>query len=313
VVVRVLIAGGSGFLGQKLAIRLRADGHRVQILTRFSSSSPDVITWTPDGTPGTLPQHFDDADAVVNLAGENLARWPWNARRKEEIRTSRILATRTIAGAVIRSERPPRVLVSASAVGYYGPHGDEPVTEATPPGTDFLARLCVEWEQEARQAERPSVRLCLVRTGLVLSTAGGALPTMMRPFKFGVGGPLGSGRQYVPWIHVDDWTSMVMWMIKTDGASGAFNASAPAPVTNRTFAHTLGRVLRRPAIMPAPAFALRLVMGDMAAMVLNGQRQLPVHAEHVGFAFSHRALEPALQSLLESPVARGASGDKEKR
>jgi len=307
--VRVVIAGGSGFLGQKLTRRLVADGHQVQILTRRSSSSPDLsrrseanaddITWNPDGTPGALPQHLDDVDAVVNLAGESLAKWPWSAARKEALRASRILATRTVASAITACARPPRVFVSGSAVGYYGPHGDEPVTEATPPGTDFLARLCVEWEQEARAAERPSVRLCLIRTGLVLSPDGGALPAMARPFKFGVGGPLGSGQQYVPWIHVDDWTAMVMWMITTAGATGAFNASAPEPVTGRTFAHTLGRVLGRPAIIPAPAVAMRLVLGDMAAMVLNGQRQLPVHAEHLGFAFSYRALEPALQSLLE--------------
>jgi uncharacterized protein (TIGR01777 family) len=297
--VRVLIAGGSGFLGQKLAALLRAEGHHVQILTRRPSSSPQSIAWNPDGTPGALPQHFDEADAVVNLAGESLAKWPWTAARKEALRESRILSTRTIASAIAACTRPPRVFVSGSAVGYYGPHGDEPVTEATPPGTDFLARICVEWEQEARAAARPSVRLCVVRTGLVLSPDGGALPAMARPFKFGVGGPLGSGQQYVPWIHVDDWTAMVLWMIETEGASGAFNASAPAPVTGRTFAHALARVLGRPAILPAPAFAIRLVMGDMADMVLNGQRQLPVHAEHLGFVFSHRAIEPALQSLLK--------------
>jgi hypothetical protein len=304
-----LIAGGSGFLGRKLAIRLKSAGYAVQVLSRRPSRSPDVLGWTPDGTPGALPQLFDGAEAVVNLAGENLARWPWTARRKEAMWTSRILATRTIAGAILRSSVPPKVFVNASGVGYYGPHGDEPVTEAPPAGTDFLARLCVEWEQEARAVDRPETRVCIVRTGLALSPDGGALPTMMRPFKFGVGGPLGSGRQYVPWIHVDDWIAMVMWMIATDTARGAFNASAPAPVTNRTFAHTLGRVLHRPSIMPAPAFAMRLVLGDMAGMVLHGQRALPAHAEHLGFQFLHRALEPALKSLL--PPARRATGTRE--
>ena len=293
----IVIAGGSGFLGRELASRLTADGHNVRILTRRSSTSPGAITWNPDGSAGALPQHLEGIDAIVNLAGENLANWPWTAARKEAFRTSRILSTRTVARAIAACVRPPRVFVSASAVGYYGPHGDEPVTEATPPGTDFLAKLCVEWEQEARAAERPGLRVCVVRTGLPLSPAGGALPVMMRPFKFGFGGPLGSGQQYVPWIHVDDWTAMVTWMIKTDSAAGAFNASAPAPVTNRTFAQTLGRVLRRPSMMPAPAFAVRLALGEMAALVLNGQRELPVHAEHLGFAFSHRALEPALRDL----------------
>lgn len=297
--MRVVIAGGSGFLGRKLAARLGSAGHHVQILTRRSSASPDAITWNPDGSPGALPQHFEGAGVVVNLAGESLARWPWTAARKDAIRSSRILATRSIAGAVARCARPPRVLVSASGVGYYGPHGDEPVSESTPPGSDFLARLCVEWEQEARAAASAATRLCVVRTGLALSPDGGALPAMLRPFRFGVGGPLGSGEQYVPWIHVDDWTALVVWMIETDRVAGAFNATAPAPVTNRAFAKALGRVLHRPAIVPAPAFALRLVLGEMADMVLGGQRALPTHAEQLGFRASYRALEPALQSLLE--------------
>jgi uncharacterized protein len=294
----IVVAGGSGFLGRKLSSRMAAGGHTVRILTRRASSSADAITWNPDGSPGQLPQHLDGAGAVINLAGESLAQWPWTASRKDAMRSSRILSTRSIASAIARCGRPPRVFVNASAVGYYGPHDDEPVTEATPPGTDFLARLCVEWEQEARAVDGGSTRLCIVRTGLPLSPDGGALPVMMRPFRFGVGGPLGSGQQYMPWIHVDDWSAMVMWLITTESASGAFNAMAPAPVTNRVFAHTLGRVLRRPAIMPAPAFAIRMVLGEMSALVLTGQRALPVHAEHLGFQFSHQALEPALKSLL---------------
>jgi uncharacterized protein (TIGR01777 family) len=296
--MRVVIAGGSGFLGQKLAIRLRADGHHVQTLTRRSSSSPDAITWNPDGTPGALPQHLDGVHVIVNLAGEPIARWPWTAARKHAIRTSRILATRTIASAIASSANPPRVFVSASGVGYYGAHGDEPVTEATPPGSDFLARLCVEWEQEARAAETPATRVCIVRTGLALSPDGGALPPMLLPFRFGLGGPLGSGRQYLPWIHADDWTQLAVWLMETGTATGAFNATAPEPVTNGEFARTLGRVLHRPAVLPAPAFAMRLVLGEMSAMLLTGQRALPAHAEGLGFRFSYRALEPALKSLL---------------
>lgn len=296
--MRVLIAGGSGFLGQKLAIRLRAEGHQVQILTRRSSSS-DAITWNPDGTPGALAQHLDGADVVVNLAGETLAKWPWTAQRMDAIRTSRVLSTRTIATAIVQCTRPPSVFVSASGVGYYGPHDDEPITESSPPGTDFLARVCVEWEREARAAQSAVTRLCLVRTGLPLSISGGALPVMLLPFKFGVGGTVGSGRQYLPWIHLDDWTSMVMWMMTSDQAAGAFNASAPEPVTNREFARIVGRVLRRPAVLPAPAFAVRLALGEMSTLLLNGQRALPDHAGQLGFRFSHRALEPALKSLQE--------------
>ena len=305
----MVIAGGAGFLGQKLRAQLLAGGHQVQILSRRSSSSPDAITWTPDGSPSALPQHLEGADGVVNLAGEAIARWPWTAARKDAIRTSRILATRTIARAIALCARPPQVFVSASGVGYYGPHGDDPVTEASPPGSDFLATVCVEWEQEARAAESPATRVCVIRTGLALSADGGALPVMLRPFQLGVGGPLGSGRQYMPWIHVDDWTRLAMWLITTGAATGAFNGSAPRPVTNREFAHTLGRVLRRPAVLPAPAFAMRLALGEMAGMVLTGQRALPAHAEQLGFRLSHPALEPALQSLLER--GRGSFSEKQ--
>lgn len=297
--MRVLIAGGSGFLGQELAARLRRDGHRIQILTRRASTSPDTVTWNPDGTAGSLPQAFDGADAIVNLAGETLAKWPWTETRKDAIRSSRLLSTRTLAKAIAQSARPPKILISASGTGYYGPRGDDPVTESTPPGTDFLARLCVEWEQEARAAASGSTRVCVLRTGLPLARSGGALPVLLLPFKFGVGGPVGSGAQYLPWIHVDDWTALVNWMLTTEGATGAFNATAPAPITNREFARTVGRVLRRPAVLPAPAFAVRLVLGEMSVLALAGQRAMPAHAEQLGFRFSHTAFQPALQHLLE--------------
>ena len=306
----MVIGGGSGFLGQKLATRLKADGHHVQILTRRPSSSPDAITWNPDGSPGELTHHFDNADAVINLSGETLARWPWTTRRKEAIRLSRIRSTRTMAQAIAQCAQPPKVFVSASGVGYYGPHADEPITESSPPGSDFLSRVCVEWEQEARAAATTATRLCVVRTGLPLSMSGGAFPLMLLPFKLGLGGALGSGQQYVPWIHIDDWTAMVMWMLTTDRAAGAFNASAPEPVTNREFGRTVGRVLHRPAVLPAPAFAVRMVLGEMSTLVLTGQRALPAHAEQMGFRFSYRALEPALKSLL-LPSRRAPGRDKE--
>jgi uncharacterized protein (TIGR01777 family) len=296
--VRVLIAGGSGFLGQKLAVRLRALGHRVQVLTRRSSSSPDVITWTPDGTPSDLRPHFEGADGVVNLAGSTIGRWPWTASRKEAIRTSRVVPTRTLARTLSLCAQPPKVFVSASGVGYYGAHGDEPVTEATPPGSDFLARVCVEWEEEARAAQSSATRVCIVRTAPAFSRDGGLFPMMLLPFKLGVAGRLGSGRQYMPWIHVDDWTALVTWLLGTERATGAFNVTAPEPVTNREFTRILGRVLRRPTVLPVPAFALRLALGEMADLVLHGQRALPARSEQLGFRFSYRALEPALHSLL---------------
>jgi uncharacterized protein (TIGR01777 family) len=295
--VRILIAGGSGFLGHKLAAKLAAEGHGVQTLTRRAGRTPDQITWNPDGSAGTLPAHLEGADAIVNLAGENLAEGRWTAARKEALVSSRVLSTRTLARAITACAQPPRVFVSASAVGYYGPHGDEPVTEATPAGSDFLARICVDWEQEARAVETPRTRLAIIRSGVVLARDGGALKKMLLPFRLGLGATIGSGMQYFSWIHAEDWTSLVSWLIGNAAAAGAFNATAPAPVTNHTFTKTLGRVLGRPAILQAPAFALHVAMGEMADMLLHGQRVMPVHAEQLGFQFTHRALEPALHSL----------------
>jgi uncharacterized protein (TIGR01777 family) len=294
--VIVLIAGGSGFLGQKLAGRLASDGHEVRILTRQTSTDPKRLTWHPDGTPGDLPQRLAGIDAVVNLAGENVSEGRWTEARKAALASSRILSTRTIAGAITRSARPPRVLVNASGVGYYGPHGDEPVTEATPHGSDFFGRLCVDWEGEARAAA-PAARVAMVRSGIALAADGGALKKMLLPFKLGLGATVGSGQQYLPWIHVDDWTALVTWLITTDSASGAFNATAPGSTTNHEFTRALGRVLGRPAFLRAPAFAMRLALGEMADMLLTGQRALPACAERAGFQFSYPTLEPALRSL----------------
>ena len=292
----VVIAGGSGFLGGLLAARLRRDGHSVVTLTR-KTGLPDSITWHPDGTPGALSKHLEGVDAVVNLAGENLAEGRWTAARKQVLVSSRILPTRTLVAAINGCARAPSVFVSASAVGYYGARGDEPVTESTPAGTDFLARICVDWEKEAHGVDTTRTRLAIVRSGVALSKHGGALQKMLLPFRLGLGATLGSGRQYFPWIHADDWASLTTWLIYDAEASGAFNAAAPSPVTNQEFTRTLARVLGRPAWFKAPAFAMQLAAGEMADMLLHGQRVMPVHAEQRGFQFTHRALEPALQSL----------------
>lgn len=292
----IAIAGGSGFLGRKLAARLAAAGHRVLTLTRRAGGAAGTMTWHPDGSAGTLPQQLTGIDAIVNLAGENIANRRWSPAQKDLLRSSRILPTRTLARAIAQCEPPPKTFVSASAVGYYGPRGDEPVTEQTPPGSDFFGRLCVDWEQEAR-AVPPATRLVIVRSGLALARDGGALKKMLLPFKLGLGATLGTGRQFFPWIHVDDWTAMVMWMIEDDRASGAFNATAPAPVTNKTFTRTLGRVLNRPAVFQAPAFVLRAALGELADALVTGQRAVPAHAEQLDFRFTHPFLEPALHSL----------------
>ena len=293
----IVLAGGSGFLGQKLARRLESEGHRIITLSRRPSSAGNEIAWRPDGNAGELPRHIDGVDAIVNLAGENVFGIRWTAAKKAAIVNSRILSTRTLARAIKACAHPPRVFISGSGIGYYGAHGDEPITESVPPGSDFLARLCVEWEQEARLAESGSTRLAIVRTGLPLDGGGGALGKMLLPFKLGLGSTIGPGDQFMSWIHIDDWTAMVSWLIKTDRAAGIFNATAPEAVTNRAFTRALGRALHRPAVLFAPAFVLHTVLGDMASMLVHGQRVLPAAAEQLGFSFSYPTLEPALASL----------------
>ena len=294
--MKVVVAGGTGFLGAPLVSRLTSEGHDVRVLSR-RARAPREISWTPDGTAGAWASALDDADAVINLAGESIASGRWTSARKASIRDSRILATRSLVAAIEKSARRPSVFLSGSAVGYYGPHGDEPVTEQTPPGDDFLATVCREWEAAAMRAAGPT-RVVLLRTGIVLARDGGALPQMALPFKLFAGGPVGSGRQYQPWIHRNDWITMTAWALRTTAVAGPLNVTAPNPVTNREFAQTLGRVLRRPAFLPAPAFALRLALGEMAdALLLTGARVIPAHAQALGFHFEFPTLEPSLQSI----------------
>ena len=252
----------------------------------------------PDGSAGDLQKHLNGTDAVINLAGEGIADKRWTQARKTALRTSRLRATKTLTAATAQCRNPPGVFVSASAVGYYGGHGDEPVTERTPPGQDFLARLCVDWEQEARAAHNDATRVVIIRSGLVMAEDGGALSKMLPAFKLGLGATLGSGEQYMPWIHVDDWVEMVAWLIRTDRTTGAFNLTAPAPVTNGIFTRTLARVLKRPAVFRAPGFVLKMALGELSQALLTGQRALPTHADRLGFPFRFRQLEPALRDLL---------------
>jgi uncharacterized protein (TIGR01777 family) len=297
--MNVVVAGGTGFLGQALVTRLRAEGHRVQVLTRHATGGSQLV-WNPDGGVGSWSQAIDGADAVVNLAGESIAGRRWNASHKTAIRQSRLLATRSLVTAVEAARVRPAVLVSGSAVGYYGLLGDEMVGEDAPAGDDFLADVCRAWESEAQRAAG-ATRIVLLRTGLVLGPSGGALQPMLLPFRLFVGGPVGSGRQYWSWIHRDDWVSLVIWALNTAAISGPLNATAPTPVPNREFAQTLGRVLRRPSIMPAPGWALRLALGEMAdVLLLGGQRVLPVKAQAAGFTFRYVSLEPALREILRT-------------
>jgi uncharacterized protein (TIGR01777 family) len=299
--MRIVITGGTGFLGRLLADALARDGHDVVALSRGAAGpgTPRTVTWIPDGSAGSWADTVDGALAVVNLAGESIAGRRWTAAQKARIRDSRVLATRSVVAAIKAAARPPAVLISGSAVGYYGPCGDEIVTEATPAGRDFLAEVGVLWEAEA-QAAAARTRVVCIRTGLVMHRRGGALPAMLPPFWFGAGGPVGSGRQYWPWIHWKDWVDLVRFAIRTDTASGPMNATAPGPVTNREFTRALGRALHRPAFMPAPAFALRLLLGEMAdPLLLSGQRAVPARAEQLGFAFSFKDVGETLRAVMQ--------------
>jgi len=304
--VKIVIAGGTGFLGRPLTARLVSDGHDVVVLTRNAGTRAAARTavWSPGDdlhNAGAWPGEIDGADAVINLAGESIAGRRWSPAHKQHVLDSRVRATRSLVSAIDQAARPPAVLISGSAVGYYGPLGDELVVETTPAGSDFLAQVCKQWEAEANDAASPRTRVVCIRTGLVLERDGGALAQMLPPFKFGVGGPVGSGRQYWPWIHRADWIDLVRWAVHTEAASGPLNATAPNPVRNVEFARSLGWALRRPSFMPAPAFALRLLLGEMAdALLLAGQRAIPATAETLGFSFKYAKIDDAFGAIFGS-------------
>lgn len=300
--MRIVIAGGTGFLGHALGETLAQEGHDVVVLTRHarptSAARIRAVEWTPDGSAGQWAVAINGAEAVVNLAGESIAGKRWSDAQKQRIRDSRVLATRSLVQAIEQAASPPPVFVSGSATGYYGPLGNETAAEDHPAGTDFLARVCIEWEKEAARAA-PRVRVVMIRTGLVLARDGGALPKMLPPFWFGAGGPVGSGRQYWSWIHRQDWIDLVRFAIQTPSAEGPLNATAPHPATNAEFARALGRAMKRPALIPTPGFALRILLGEMAdALLLSGQRVVPAKAERLGFAFKFAKLDEALRSLF---------------
>lgn len=292
----VVVAGGTGFLGRALVAALRTRGRDVVVVTRDPSraslpAGARAVSW------GDLPAAVDGAEAVVNLAGETIAQ-RWTDSAKGRIVASRAEAAEKVGAALRAAKRKPAVLVNASAVGFYGNRGDEELDEASPAGTGFLAETCLAWEAAARRAAPEEVRLVLPRIGVVLGEEGGALSKMLLPFRLGLGGPLGSGRQWMPWVHRDDLVSLLLAALDDPRYDGPVNATAPNPATMREFAATLGRVLHRPALAPAPAFAIRATMGEMASLVLDGQKALPGKALALGFRFRFERLEPALADLL---------------
>jgi len=308
--MKVVIAGGSGFLGTALAWAWAEEGHDVRILTRAipagqaqhesGTGKPGItrVGWRPDGTAVTVGQELERADALISLAGESIGSGRWTASRKQALRDSRLRATRSLVEALAATREPPHTFVSASGVGYYGDRGNETLSEDAPPGSDFMARLCVDWEAEATAAARPGVRVIPLRTGLVLENSGGVLPRMAMPFRYFAGAALGSGRQYISWIHRLDWLELVRFIVDTRSIEGPVNATAPHPVTNAAFSHALGRALHRPSFMRAPSFVLRLMLGELADSILTGQRAIPAKALAHGHHFRYPEIEIAFRGIF---------------
>jgi uncharacterized protein (TIGR01777 family) len=304
--MRVFITGGTGLVGGRLVSRLLERSDTPVVLSRNQAAArtrfgPSVEVVEGDPTVADAWQVVvGTCDAVVHLAGENIFANRWNERVKAALRDSRVVGTRNVVQAIDMASRKPRVLVSASAVGYYGPRGDEPLTEESPPGADFLAGVCVEWESAARTMQAPDVRLVIVRIGVVISPDGGALAQMLTPFKLGVGGPVGNGRQWMSWVHTDDVIGVILHAVDSADVSGILNATAPEAVSNKQFSKALGRALGRPSFFPVPVFMLRLRFGQVAEVIATGQRVLPRRAQMLGYKFRFPLLDEALADVLHS-------------
>ncbi|HWO43386.1 MAG TPA: TIGR01777 family oxidoreductase [Candidatus Eisenbacteria bacterium] len=299
--MHMVIAGASGLVGSHLLRRLPLEVS-ARLLTRqrrvaSGFSGREWIVWDPEAR-GDWEACIEGAEGVINLAGEPIAAKRWSAAQKQKIRSSRLMSTRALVRAIEAARNKPRFLINASAVGYYGACGDEIVTETSNPGAGFLAELCREWEEEARKAEAYGVRVVLLRSGIVLAKGQGALAKMVPPFKFFVGGPLGSGRQWMPWIHIEDEVGLILFLAQRSDAAGPFNATAPNPVRMDEFCKVLGDVLNRPAWAGVPASLLTLMLGEMADMLLTGQRAIPQAAQTLGYSFRYPTLEEALRSLV---------------
>jgi len=300
--MHVLVSGGSGFIGRHLVAQLLARQHRVTVWTRN-------VTATQRRLPGArCVQALDELGAdrpggVVNLAGENLASARWTAVSKARFIDSRVQTTEHLV-AWLQQGSLPQVMVSGSAVGLYGARADEVVTEASRSGPlgEFTVELCRAWEAAASPLSAGGTRVCLLRTGIVLERDGGSLQAMLTPFTLGVGGPIGSGRQWMSWIHRHDLVALIIWLLEAPAASGVYNGTAPNPVRNREFARALGRALHRPAVLPLPAFALRLMVGEMADIITTGQKVLPARAQEQGFPFRYADLDAALTAIVSQPA-----------
>lgn len=299
----VLVTGATGFIGSRVCDTLHEKDYTVNAVSRNPERARtklnqvnEIYAWSPE-TEQLPPEATSDVNAVIHLAGESIA-GRWNAEKKRRIRDSRVLSTRNLVASFASSDTKPDVLVCASAIGLYGDSGDEVFTETTPQGTDFLAEVCHEWETESQKASEHGIRVVSVRIGLVLGIGGGLLEQVLPPFKMGVGGKLGSGNQWMSWIHIDDIVGIILHAMVNSDIQGALNATAPTPVRNIEFTKTLGSVLRKPTIFPVPAFGLKLLMGEFANFVVLSQNVIPEKTEESGYQFQYRTLESALKDLL---------------
>lgn len=296
--MKLFITGATGLIGRTY-LRHYGDQHDVTVLTR----NPEKARKTLGSSVRTVVSlsefdHFNEFDAVINLAGEPIAEKRWSDKQKQRIQQSRFRITEQLSALIQNSERPPKVFISGSAVGFYGRQGEQVVSETKgTPHDEFSHQLCKQWEQLANQAGSEHTRVCLLRTGIVLARLGGALERMAPPFKFGLGGPIGNGKQMMSWIHIHDMIAGIDFLLHHDECAGAYNFTAPTPVSNKTFSKTLGKVLHRPVIFRVPAFTMRLAFGEMADLLLTGQAVVPERLEQAGFTFKYRELEPAIAQI----------------
>ncbi|HVN91790.1 MAG TPA: TIGR01777 family oxidoreductase [Candidatus Binataceae bacterium] len=302
--MRLLITGATGFIGRALVSHLNGSGNQLAALVRDEVKARALlgnkVGLIASGQQADLQKAVSSSDAIINLAGEPVVGQRWTEDRKQRIITSRVELTRQIVAAIKQSTPRPTVLISASAIGYYGDCGSTVVSDDHPPASDFLARLCQDWEAAALEARSVAIRVFIPRIGIVLGPEGGALAKMITPFRMGLGGPIGSGNQYVPWIHLADMIGIITQAVEDSRFDGPMIAAAPNPVTNREFSQTLARLLHRPCVIPAPAFALKIALGEAAAPLLNSQRVAPERLAEAGFAWRYTTIDAALKDLIGS-------------
>ncbi len=302
--MKIIVAGATGFIGKPLVEALLKKGHEITILSRRATIREQIhgkvrhVIWNPD-SDGLVVNEVEGCDAVINLAGEPIVGKRWSSKQKEKILTSRVNAAKSVTHSIERLRKKPAVFVNASAIGYYGSRGSEELTEDSRAGHDFLTEVCKAWEAHAIRAQDFGVRVVRMRIGIVLGRSGGALSMMLPAFKLGLGGWLGNGNQWMSWIHLEDLINLIEFSLSNPRASGVWNAVAPQPVTNKVFSMVLAQVLKRPCFLPAPEFALEILLGEMSTILLGSQRVLPKKAREAGFVFRYPEIRLALESLIK--------------